>query len=364
MKNRIYQIDLLKIIGLFFVVMVHHLVFIVDTSTKYPFLYILKSCVPIFMICTGFFLFKKEKNIKDMWKQNILRFIVPYLLICLLGLVITVVSTPSRLNTLPSFLLEFASKWQLHDMTGYSFHLWYILALLGIYISYPVLNLLCKEDEEISKIRRYVMLITLITGFISPTIEITFGINIFPRYGLAIFDMYYVLYVLLGYEFYLLYKKDLIEQFSKKYYLWILIFGTVLCTLFTKGSYILLEYNIKGMALTPYGLYNTVPILIFSIGFILFIWRIKIKNVKLQNFICHLGRNSFVYYLIHSFIVTPINTKTNLGSNLNNYISPLLTLILISLFSFIITVILGEVIVWLINGVKRSLNENKRPAIN
>lgn len=361
MKKRIYQLDLLKTISLFFVIIVHHNVFVIGDSYNYPYLYITKACVPIYLIVTGFFLFKREKSLKEIWKRVFVDFIIPYLLIWLLGAIIVSIKNPILGSAFFKVLPGYIIGWRLHNMTGYSFHLWYILILLGVYVLYPLLSLICKEGEKETKVRRYIMFITLLANFVGPTIEMMYGIVFLPPFGLAIFDMYYVLYVLCGYELYVIYKNNKMEEVSKKYGLIFTIIGVIACTVFANGNYDKIAH--PKFSIEPYYLYNTVPLLILSIGMFLIAMRVKIKNEKIQNLITYLGEIGFVMYAIHCFFVTPINGNEAIISALLKYLPPLPALFAISIFSFIITFIAGSIVSWLIKGIKRDLIKNKRPAI-
>lgn len=361
MKKRIYQLDLLKTLAFFFVVIVHHNVFIIGDSYNYPFLYVTKVCVPVYLIVTGFFLFKREKSLKEMWKRVFFDFVIPYLLVWILGAIIVSVRNPILGSAFFKVLPKYIMEWRLHNMTGYSFHMWYILILLGVYVLYPLLSLICKEGEKETKIRRYVMLITLISNFVGPTIEMMYGVIFLPPFGLAIFDMYYVLYVLCGYELYLIYKNGKMDEISKKYGLIYTTVGVIACTIFANGNYDKIAH--PKFSLEPYYLYNTVPLLILSIGMFLMAMRVKIKNEKVQNFIVYLGEIGFITYAIHNFFVTPLNANEAFINMLLEKLPPLPALILISIFSFVITFIAGGIIHWLIKGVKRDLLKNKRPAI-
>lgn len=359
MKNRIYQLDLIKMIGFFLVVAVHHNVFVIGDTMGYSYLYIIKSCVPLFILTTGFFMFRKEKTLKELWLKFISIYLIPSGVVWALGLIINIVQEPYMLQGYMQAFSKFLFQWKLHDMTGYSFHLWYIVLLAGIYVLYPLLQLICKEDEKTTTVRRYIMLITFIASFCFPTIEMFFGIHFFPSYGLEIFDMYYVLYVLLGYELYLLHKNNKLENIAKKYGVILFIVGFIACTFFAKGNYIRIEH--PKYTVEPYSLYNTVPILISSLGIFLSCMIINLKNNKIQNLICLLGENSFIFYLIHTFVVTTININTNYIDIMLKNISPVLVLLLISIISSLIVICFGLIISWLIKGIKKSVKQIKDP---
>lgn len=340
MNKRIYQIDLLKIIAFFLVVMVHHNIFIIGDSLDFPYLYIIKSCVPIFMICTGFTLFIKEREIKTIFKNLLKRIILPAIAVLIIGILLSIYQKHLSLENLLITIKQYLGMWQIHNISNYTFYLWYVLALIGIYVAYPVLSLFCKDSLKENKIRHYVMIFTFLSSFLFPTFEIITRKNIFPRYGIGIFDMYYILYVLIGYELYLMYKNNKLTKIKNIYSLILLILSIIFCSAFSRGNYATIH---SIYAAEPYNLYNTVPLLMFSVSLCLLVLNIDIKNEKIINVINYLGHNIYTYYLIHLFIVNYINYDTSLINNFQ-FLPILLVYLLISLISFVITIIIGNII--------------------
>lgn len=140
-KQRYDNIDLLKAISILFVIIIHGCCTTIDfwnmpswsNYVHYGFRTILSVSVPIFFLCNGFLLFGRELNIK----KHIIK-IGHFVLVTYAWAVITVVF----IGVLTGETLPIGEIWQIirEWRAGWVNHLWFMGALVCIYIVFPVIK--------------------------------------------------------------------------------------------------------------------------------------------------------------------------------------------------------------------------------
>ncbi len=149
-KKRLTHIDMLEVIAMFFVILYHSPLYSYDFLSEHNwanyFLYffrtILSTCVPLFFFANGYLLFRKEfvlrKHILKTIKLSVLTFI--WAVITLLFL------QPIRQETL-SLTEFFKAIWNWKQ--GWINHLWYMGALICIYLLFPLLKNVYDDNHKV-----------------------------------------------------------------------------------------------------------------------------------------------------------------------------------------------------------------------
>ena len=321
MQKRIGQIDAMKLICAFFVVTIHIVMAyrIQDGVISEHVLFgesFVRCCVPVFFMCSGYFLFSKDRSIKKIYKKLLLSLVLPTLATILFWFVFndvienqnTVLGCIKNIR-LESFvqLLRGLLNWD-YSMVQNGFYLWFMFALIKIYIAYPVIKLLCVDEPERNKIRRYVMVLLGIFEILFPTIESLTNNNLM-LYGYSVFCDYSFLYIFLGYEFYLFFRKNDIRRSWSLYGLCAYIAGSLL----TYFASVFIDIPYDGMFNELFSNYNSCFVFIASVGFFMFFRNMKFTNMKIDGIISFLGKRTFVLYLIHYMVIRVITCYGGMG---------------------------------------------------
>lgn len=140
--NRIAWIDLIETIAIFFVILYHGFLLPADilsaNSSKIVYLSyfmktILSTCVPLFFFANGYLLFSRELNLKKH-----IRMIIKYILLAVIWGIITLLFLLYIKHEImsPSEFINALLSWK----QGYINHLWFLGALVCIYILYPLMK--------------------------------------------------------------------------------------------------------------------------------------------------------------------------------------------------------------------------------
>lgn len=311
MQKRISQIDAMKLICAFFVVTIHIVTDyrIQDGVISEHVLLgesFLRCCVPVFFMCSGYFLFLKDHSIKKIYKKLLFSLVLPTLAAILFWFVFndaienqnTVLGCIKNIRP-ESFLQLFRGllNWD-YSMVKNGFYLWFMIALIKIYIAYPVIKLLCVDEPGKNKIRRYTMLLLGISEILFPTIEGLTNNNLM-LYGYSVFCDYSFLYIFLGYELYLFFRKNDIRRSWCLYGLCAYIGGSLL----TYFATVFIDIPYDGMFNQLFFDYNSCFILIAAVGFFMFFRNMKFSNIQINGMISFLGQRTFVLYLVHYMVI-------------------------------------------------------------
>ena len=311
MQKRISQIDAMKLICAFFVVTIHIVTDyrIQDGVISEHVLLgesFLRCCVPVFFMCSGYFLFSRDHSIKKIYKKLLFGLVLPTLAAILFWFVFN--DAIENQNTIlgciknirpGSFLQLFRGllNWD-YSMVKNGFYLWFMIVLIKIYIAYPVIKLLCVDELGKNKIRRYTMALLGISEILFPTIEGLTNNNLM-LYGYSVFCDYSFLYIFLGYELYLFFSRNDIRRSWCLYGLCAYIGGSLLTYLAT----VFIDIPYDEMFNEMFFDYNSCFILIAAVGFFMFFRNMKFSNIKINGRISFLGQRTFVLYLIHYMVI-------------------------------------------------------------
>lgn len=191
MKQRFVSLDILKFLAISLVCSCHFLYY---KDTPLDNLIAILACagVPLFFMVNGALLMNRPFDFKKHWKKTATMFIV---------LMIWKIITP----VLEEFILKQDmgqySKAQLiryllgEDLSGfYTGHFWFMYALLGIYLIYPLIAACLKEEQY----RRYLVVLLGIIGvfeFVTADLDTFFdfltrnyGLNVMTTSGINVFN--------------------------------------------------------------------------------------------------------------------------------------------------------------------------------
>ena len=150
-SERFWHIDLIECIGLLFVVIYHSTSYVFSPlgdgetfeNIRYLLRTILSTCVPLFFLCNGYLLFGKSFDLKKHIRKSV-NLIILTVVWGAIGLI--VISTLKR-DMLS--IKEFASNLWNFAPTGWINHLWFMGALICIYVFFPLLKTTYDTHKEI-----------------------------------------------------------------------------------------------------------------------------------------------------------------------------------------------------------------------
>ncbi len=310
MKQRIYSLELLRIICSIFVIAVHvfmELLFLDARQDAFvgfsAFLFIgavVRVCVPGFFMITGFFMFRKDKSFGSIIKYCTKRLILPTMFLCVIIFVFAdwFYDTKGLLECITQH--SGAEWWQFikdmllrHEMPSPHNWLWYIGALLRIYLFYPLLKYICVNRKEENFVRRALMLLCFISTMLIPSIQAFFPE--FQAYVMTALPFNDFVYILLGYELSLLYERQAkcINPFLGGA---LFLVGSTFTYLFTKY----IDVPKDGYFSHTFFEYYNLSVVVASVGMMLFFLSFRIPASKTLSAIS--GR-TFIAYLVHFLVI-------------------------------------------------------------
>lgn len=166
-------------------------IFTSDRFTWWLLLIIKSSCnwaVPIFFMISGALLLRKEEPIRDVFKKRIGKILIPFIFWTLIYIYFDMRAFKDH-----TFLGDLVSSVS-GKMGLVTYHLWFIYALIGLYVITPLLRILVKNARRVDI--EYFLILSLIVNTVMPIFErlthIHIGIPLFFAQG-------YVLFFMLGY---------------------------------------------------------------------------------------------------------------------------------------------------------------------
>jgi surface polysaccharide O-acyltransferase-like enzyme len=251
-----------------------------------------RFCVPIFLMISGTLLLPKEYELDIFFKKKTLRIIYPFLFWSIfynIFLLIRISFHGETYNLFHSF--KFIAKNILFG-SEFSYHLWYIYMLIGLYLFIPIIGKWVRKatNKEIE----YFLIIWCLINVLSLT---KVGNEIIHKFNLNYFSGY-LGYLILGY--YLSRKKfNLKIKLMQWFSLLIFLIGVLITTF---GEWILSFY--KGEFIYAFYDYLTPNVLLISIGVFLFFKNTRSFNsnslIRIRNII---DNHSYGIYLVHIFVL-------------------------------------------------------------
>lgn len=304
MPNRKINIELIRVFAIFMTVMIHISNFYINKFgeiSNFDFLISVtynsfsRICVPLFFMVSGIFLIGRDFD-----KRKYLKRIFKFTLILVIWSVIYYLSN-SGFDFKNLCTVFFTS---LFNANATSRHLWFLYAIIGIYIALPFINSMCKnltrEQENL-----FLILWLAFSGFVVifvPLARFFTKTNIDVTYPIPIINSaYYLGYFISGHILYKVFSN--IKPDKKKNLICLL--GYIVPTLITIFTTFFISIR-NGRFYTPLTWYRSIFIVLSAISvFILII----INEEKIKNkLILKLSKHSFGIYLIHMLVFNILKT--------------------------------------------------------
>jgi surface polysaccharide O-acyltransferase-like enzyme len=270
------------------------------------------------MISGSLFLNKKQLNIKHLWQRNISHLFVVYLIWSFLY-AIDILGIPTlSIDSIPLFITQFIYS---------SGHLWFLPALISLYIIFPFLYTLVHYKNGI--LVPYFLGLFFIIGIIKPTLLIIPGlpldfINVLNKINVEGFS--YSGYFILGYWLSRKNTKKIPAVFP------LLVFiGSVVGASFLGYQNAISNEVASGLLFSNFCL----PVFVEAIAlFILF--QNLLSNREVPKIIQTISSYTFGIYLLHVFVYQHLDFRYGLSAITFN---PIFSILLVSTLTFIICLI-------------------------
>ena len=309
MKKKFYYIDFLRIFSMLSVIMLHVVADLLRFkygSVEWHFSNIITSvisvAVPVFFMISGALLLSNEKSssVKGLFKTRLTKIIIPFLFWSIIAIGYYFIADAYRNGAYGWDGLIYRIKNILSQPA--TIHLWFMYALIPIYLLLPFLKTLIDKMEKTQAI--YMLALWLICSVIYTTIQ-----NLFPeaiRIPLTVNSAFnlnfiggYIGFFVLGY-----YLHNFKINLKNK---WLILIAIVDVCIIACGTYIFTtRYNGYFEGFKVYtGLFTTIlSICIFLIFKNLFFNMEKFKYSKITDSV---GAMSFPVYLVHNLIIDYLN---------------------------------------------------------
>lgn len=269
----------------------------------------LRWSVPCFLMLSGFFLFQKDLSLKKVLSKAVMRLFIPLLSISLfitvfgawiMGLgslrqCISQLSWESIKNCFFRTLL-----WELPEP---GFWLGYICTAMRMYLLYPILKFICRDEKGANEGRWFLMFLTLTGQMIAPLIKM-------PIYIYTPIDSYGLFYFLFGYEAFRIREKGYLD---KKWIVFICAGGYVVSCIFTWWASVYLDIGENGTFTEEYFGYTSLNVALSAVFvFLLFLsWSkrdAEKQSHKIGKLIRWLSGRTLVIYLVHYLVILKLQT--------------------------------------------------------
>lgn len=337
-KKRDVRLDIIRCTALFLIILCHTSIGLDEVSPILAKLkwFIGKCGVPMFIIISGYLNLPMKYGAKDFFRRRMERVFIPFLFWCFAYFILYAIIKDDwtlGVGTEDIFL------------RGTSAHLWYIYAILALYITTPILSGFFKNCSK--RLFQFYLMIWLIC-------------TIFPYYyslsGHRFFDhnVTYIGYYLSGYiGYYLLgyYLKRFQPHWlnCKLGFKQLSSMGTILIIALT---FIYLGYYKLGMTTVELSTYTTVVPVLLSFITLSILWKCKPNNTILCKWIISVSKYSFGIYLIHEIIVQYFNPL--IWENIDYSKVNDIVVLSINILAVILNIAISYVMVRLINLLPKS----------
>lgn len=339
-QNRIYYLDLLRIIATLGVMVLHisgegWAGYAPDTGewmTLNVFECFVRWTVPMFVMISGTLFLNFPIKTRDLYKTNILRIASAFVFWTVLYAIIDLMLEPGM--TKQDLLFRIVQG---------KYHLWFLFMIIGLYIIVPLLKKIAESYDLI----RYFLIVSLIFSFIIPQAMGLIGQTGSEWYGVLNyvrensyfnFTLGYVSYFVLGYY---LFKTEIPGIVRKIIYL--LAIASFVFTIFASSA---VSNHIGSPSQLFYGHFTLNTLLEDTGIFVFFKYNAKMTKAGtgIKKFIADMSKYSFGAYLVHVFFIDRL--KLNFGITVYSG-DPLLLVILITAVvftaSFIVSFLLNRI---------------------
>lgn len=296
--------------------------------------------VPVFVMISGALFLNRDIPIRRILKHNVLRMITALFGWSFLYFLFAENSVKSQLLS----LLQKGKADQLMVIFNSHFHLWFVPMIAGLYLCYPVLKQITKDE----KTAKYFLLLCFLFTFFFPEIKSLADNFLLQRYA-KLFDSFYgnisrlsmgfaagfCGYFILGYY---LNKIDLSCR-QRKILIWLGISGFLSTVLLTLAASWYLQEPVKNY------LGNfTVNVMLEAVGIFILFRYLPLPSSGIYPLISRLSKWSFGAYLVHALLIEELDKIFGLNTlSFHPVFSVPLIVLIIFLLSFTISALLNHI---------------------
>ncbi|MGN1371424.1 MAG: acyltransferase [Candidatus Coprovivens sp.] len=299
--KRIAGLDIVRTIAILFVISVHYFLntifYKIPTTGKtmgilLSFRWLFFTCVPLFLLLTGYLSRNKEPNKK--YFLGLKKVLTSYLFISIICILVRIFYFGEKRRILYWLISPFN-----FSADGYS---WYIEMYIGLFLLAPFLNILYKGLEAKEKKQYLIIVFLLITS--APAIFNNYNIlglnkvELYPNWWL---NLYPITYYFIG---------SYIGEYQPKVNKKLCIFYILLVLLIQTSCYYLLLDGSK-FSWDIYGGYGSILTIILTILIFLTFYDIDIKNKIISKLITSISLCSLDMYLFSYLIDIKVYEKIN-----------------------------------------------------
>lgn len=328
--NRKIYIEFIRIFAIFMTISIHvsniYSRSFSEISNGYFFTSIVynavaRICVPLFFMISGAFAISQKLEPKK-HHNRILKFI---LILVIWSFIFYIQNNGFNFNGF--FNVFFYS---LFDAEETSRHLWYMYALIGIYIALPFIQNMCKNLNEKLE-NQFLLFWAIFSGFLVIVLPIARSVtksSVDLAYPIPLINSaYYLGYFICGH---ILYKRYNNFNFTKKHKLFF-VATYVLSTSITTFLTCLISIK-KNCFYDSFLWYKSIFVILASVS--IFMLTIALREKFKNEFICKISTHTFGIYLIHPFFLNIIKWNIDI-TNLN----PLWAVPVISLLLYLLSLV-------------------------
>lgn len=330
MKSRVIELDILRILAVFAVILLHVSANVVlsspyrslDFTIGNFFDSVSRFAVPFFVMISGYFMLNENKtfDLNKLLKKVLKLFVI-----------------------LVVWSAFYAVVYDFHNfrfafLQGH-FHLWYIYLVIGLYLLIPVLRLFVKIENR--KFIYYLIILSLIFVFIPRFLDLIFAPKLISKFfkKFIIFqNIGYIAYFLIGWSF-----LNNIKSAKKYLPVFALVSSLSFLLIFMGASYIPQKYY---PSYTIFYDNEALPVFVYSVSLFYTLYILVNKfinnfNDKIKNFICNCSSLTLGVYLVH---VVFLQLYSNYFSVvLNKFLYIPICFFAITFSSFALTYILSKI---------------------
>lgn len=291
-ENRTVYIDVLRIIGAFFVLFNHSAVFYhyMDLNPC-SFSYILsvsasafcKLAVPLFYMISGALLIPKKESIKDLYQKRIFK------LVLVIGIFSSVQYIYQRMHGIDTSIGEFIKILYKSQITS---SYWFLYGYLAVLISLPFLRKWAQNMDMQEFI--YLFILKILFSAIFPIFEIRFSSHINLSMAMLADNLFFMV---LGYFL----ANRLKDEMLTRKRMWLLTLACLI-SLLISGFAVYMEYQVNGEFTENYLSCLTCITAAWVFCLVRFLLSGRTIMPKLTSIITYIGSCTYVIYLVGNLI--------------------------------------------------------------
>lgn len=291
-NNRTVYIDLLRIIGAFFVLYNHSAIFYHYMNLKSGSLsYIAaasasalcKLAVPLFYMISGALLLPKEESVKDVYQKRILK------LMLVIGIFSTIQYIYQRINGIDTSIGEFFKILYKSQITS---SYWFLYGYLAVLISLPFLRRWAQNMNTQEFI--YLFILKIFFSAIFPIFEIRFSSHIHISIAMITDNLFFMV---LGY---FLANRVTDDMLTRKRICMLSL--ACLASLFISAFAVSFQYSVEGSFTEDYLSVLTCVSATWIFCLIRYLLIHHMPDARMCSIITYLGSCTYVIYLIGNLI--------------------------------------------------------------